>query len=99
MSHDHFCRFLVQPTYFADVTSEITVYKYSIPRLIDYLRDKVRRLVASEVFKCSRTLVRNLAKDGLMEDGKEDLLSGQFISCDLDESIIPSLSWTNQNSL
>jgi hypothetical protein len=64
----------VKPTSLADITSDITVYRFSIPILVNYLRGKVCRLAASEVFKCSRSLVRGLAKEGLMEDGKEHLL-------------------------
>lgn len=46
--------------------------------LVDYLRKKVARLVAANDFRESLTVVRLLAKDGLMEDGKEILLEGKF---------------------
>ena len=45
---------------------------------MEYLRAKVTRLATAEVFEGSRTLLRNLAKDGLMEDGKENLLQCAF---------------------
>jgi len=47
-------------------------------KLVEYLRVKVARLATPEVFEVSRTLIRGLAKDGLMEDGKEDLLPRPF---------------------
>jgi ribonuclease H2 subunit B len=55
---------------------EITVYRFSSARLVGYLQKKVRRLSDPDVFERSRTLIRGLAKDGLMEDGREDLLKG-----------------------
>lgn len=45
--------------------------------LVDYLGKKVTRLVAANDFRESLTVVRLLAKDGLMEDGKEALLEGE----------------------
>jgi len=42
--------------------------------VIEYLRAKVSRLSKHAVAERSRTIIRGLAKDGLMEDGKEDLL-------------------------
>ena len=44
---------------------------------MDYLKKKVTRLVAANDFRESLTVVRLLAKDGLMEDGKETLLEGE----------------------
>ena len=52
------------------------VYRYSHTKVMEYLRGKVTRLMKLEVLERSRTLIRNLAKDGFMEDGKEDLLEG-----------------------
>ncbi|KAI0062863.1 hypothetical protein BV25DRAFT_1884461 [Artomyces pyxidatus] len=57
-----------------DITPEITVYRYSEDRTMSYLRSKVARLSTEGVSEKSRTLIRSLAKDGLMEDGREDLL-------------------------
>jgi len=52
------------------------VYRLSLPKVKEYLCAKVARLAASEVLGVSRTVIRDLAKDGLMEDGKENLLKG-----------------------
>lgn len=59
-----------------EVTPEIVVYRMSQTRILDYLRSKVTRLSAPEVLEISRSTIRDLAKDGLMEDGKESLLQG-----------------------
>ena len=42
--------------------------------MIEYLQAKVTRLSRHDVAEKSRTLVRNFAKDGLMDNGKENLL-------------------------
>ena len=39
---------------------------------------KVSRLSKHAVAEKSRTIIRGLAKDGLMDDGKEDLLERKF---------------------
>jgi len=57
-----------------NVTPELTVYRYSEDKLMEYLQAKVSRLSKHAVAEKSRTIIRNLSKDGLMEDGKEDLL-------------------------
>jgi ribonuclease H2 subunit B len=68
-------QFISKLYYFhAEITPEIVVYRYSMSKLVDYLRLKVTRLATTEMLECSRTLIRGLAKDGLMEDGKEYLL-------------------------
>ena len=59
----------------ADITPELKVYRYSEDKMIEYLQAKVTRLSRHEVVEKSRTLIRNFAKDGLMDDGKEDLLA------------------------
>jgi ribonuclease H2 subunit B len=41
---------------------------------MEYLQAKVSRLSKHAVAEKSRTIIRGLAKDGLMDDGKEDLL-------------------------
>jgi len=58
----------------ADITPELKVYRYSEDKVIEYLQAKVTRLSRHEVVEKSRTLIRNLAKDGLMDDSKEDIL-------------------------
>lgn len=57
-----------------EISSEIAVYRYSQGKFIDYLRTKVAHLQKCSAFDQSQTLTRNLAKEGLMEDGKEELL-------------------------
>ena len=59
---------------FPDITADITVYRYSEEKLVEYLRGKVSRLSKQQVSEKSRTVTRRLAKDGLMDDGKERLL-------------------------
>ena len=63
----------------AEITAEITVYRYSPERTLSYLRTKVARLSHQDVSEMSRTLTRSLAKDGLLEDGKEELLVGELL--------------------
>jgi hypothetical protein len=58
----------------ADITTELTVYRYSEDKVIGYLQAKVSRLSKDTAAEKSRTVIRNLAKDGLMDDGKEVLL-------------------------
>jgi len=41
---------------------------------MEYLQAKVSRLSKHAVAEKSRTIIRGLARDGLMDDGKEDLL-------------------------
>lgn len=57
-----------------EITPEIVVYRFSSQKLVEHLRTKVSRLSNRDVFEGSRTLIRGLARDGLMEDGKEELL-------------------------
>lgn len=61
----------------SDITPEITVFRYSPEKALSYLRIKVMRLSKAEITEQSRTIVRNMAKDGLMDDGKESLLEGK----------------------
>lgn len=60
--------------FFSEITADITVYRYSKQLAIDYLKVKVKRLSAPAVCEMSTTVVRHMAKNGLMDDGKEDLL-------------------------
>jgi len=75
-----------------EITPEIVVYRFSPSKVIEYLRIKVARLATPEAFEGSRTLVRGLAKDGLTEDGKEDLLQAGRIraACDLVAQYVPN---------
>ncbi|KZP17996.1 hypothetical protein FIBSPDRAFT_1046540 [Athelia psychrophila] len=74
-----------------EITPEIVVYRFSAPRLEEYLQLKVARLGAQDVTESSRTLLRKLAMEGLMEDGKEDLLKMGRVkaTCDLLSQYIP----------
>jgi ribonuclease H2 subunit B len=60
-----------------EITADIVVYRLSLQKIVEYLRLKVARLATPEVVEVSRTLTRGLAKDGLMEDGKESLLESK----------------------
>lgn len=73
--HNHWLGFSLHG--FADITPEITVYRYSSERVQSYLHNKVTRLSHQDICELSRTLTRSLAKDGLLEDGKETLLAGE----------------------
>jgi len=53
--------------------------------VIDYLRRKVIRLETSGVLDVSRTILRTLAKDGLLEDGNEELLKREFCATSVDK--------------
>lgn len=64
----------------AEITADITVYRYSPLKVQNYLQMKVARLAMPGVFETSLTLTRNLAKVGLMEDEKEALLQCQYRS-------------------
>ncbi|THG99363.1 hypothetical protein EW026_g2960 [Hermanssonia centrifuga] len=68
-----------------EITPEIMVYRYSQEKFVETLKVKVARLAIPALFESSNTLIRGLAKDGLMEDGKEALLeSGRMrAACDL----------------
>ena len=71
-------RFLTQSR--IDITNDITVYRYSSTQVQQYLRKKVARLSSQEVSELSRTVTRNFAKDGLLEDGKESLLTSEHVA-------------------
>jgi ribonuclease H2 subunit B len=54
------------------------VYRFSPAHAVEYMQKKVERLSQREVIERSRTVTRSLAKDGLMEDGKEILLDSKW---------------------
>ncbi|KAI0630363.1 ribonuclease H2, subunit B [Trametes polyzona] len=76
---------------FKEITPDITVFRYSPDRTLECLRAKVSRLSHESISELSRTLNRNLAKDGLLEDGKEELLAAARIrgACDLLSQYLP----------
>lgn len=57
-----------------EVNSDLVVYRFSRPNTLLYLEKKVTRLSKGGVIDKSRTLSRELAKDGLMGDDKGKLL-------------------------
>ena len=56
-----------------DLTEDIAVFRYSRQKVTEYMVKKVNRLSKSTV-DASKTMTRELAKDGLLDDGKEPLL-------------------------
>ncbi|KAI0645702.1 ribonuclease H2, subunit B [Trametes meyenii] len=82
---------------FKDITPEIIVYRYSPEKVHQYLRTKVSRLSDPNVSELSRTLNRNLAREGLLEDGKEELLSSARLraACDLVSQYLPKDVYEN----
>ncbi|PIL36183.1 hypothetical protein GSI_01843 [Ganoderma sinense ZZ0214-1] len=70
---------------YKEITAEVVVYRYSAERVQTYLRTKAARLSQKDVSELSRTLTRGFAKDGLMEDGREDILNAARLraACDL----------------
>ena len=61
-----------------EITQDITVYRFSVEKVLACLRTKVARLNTPALFETTRTLIRTLAKNGFMEDGKEHLLEGAY---------------------
>ncbi|KAF9482144.1 hypothetical protein BDN70DRAFT_829760 [Pholiota conissans] len=66
-----------------EISTEIIVYRYSSTKILEYMRSKVTRLSTSLALEASPTMVRSLAKDGLMDDGQDELLICEFslLSC------------------
>ena len=69
------------------ISPELTVYRYSRQRLVEYLMKKVDRLHQMDIVARSPTLTRELAKDGLTENGKDDLLKGLASTIFLDNTL------------
>lgn len=57
-----------------DINDSISVYRFSQEKFISYLMKKVARLRNAEIQDGSRTLIRVLAKNGLLDEGNEQLL-------------------------
>ncbi|CAA7261686.1 unnamed protein product [Cyclocybe aegerita] len=74
-----------------EISPEIIVYRYSPAKFLKYLRAKVAYLESSVVLDKSQTVIRNLAKEGLMDDGREDLLrlGRTQACCDLLSQYLP----------
>jgi hypothetical protein len=84
---------------FVEITEEITVYRYSQERTLEYLRVKVARLSEPKTLEISKSITRSLAKDGLMEDGNEELLKGNIGSVVLEIFFLMFRSWTTQGCM
>ncbi|KAL5507343.1 hypothetical protein ACEPAH_6799 [Sanghuangporus vaninii] len=68
-----------------EIAFDLVVFRYSHSKFLEYLIKKANRLGKGSTVPESRTLERELAKDDLMDDGKEELLiSGRLkLACDL----------------
>ncbi|KAH7888527.1 ribonuclease H2, subunit B [Phlebopus sp. FC_14] len=88
-----------------EITSEITVLRYSYEQLMRHLRKKVVTLSDPRISEMSRSLTRSLAKDGLMDDKHEDLLDlgrrklacellAQYLPQDIQEELVGSYDFT-----
>ncbi|KAF5322740.1 hypothetical protein D9619_002013 [Psilocybe cf. subviscida] len=93
-----------------EISDEIVVYRYSPAKVNEYMRKKVAHLSGSKALEESRTTTRNLAKEGLMEDGQEELLTlgktraccdlvSQYLPPDLREALINSYDFKRLNKL
>ncbi|KAI6121484.1 ribonuclease H2, subunit B [Pisolithus sp. B1] len=74
-----------------EITAEITVFRYSQERLMEQLTKKVAALATPRITEMSRSLIRGLAKNALMEDEHEELLTlGRTqLACDLLAQYLP----------
>ncbi|KAH9931096.1 ribonuclease H2, subunit B [Epithele typhae] len=74
-----------------DIGHDILVYRYSAERTLEYLRSKVSRLSQQSVSELSSTLTRQFARDGLLEDGKDELLEAarKKAACELLSHYLP----------
>ncbi|KAH9485164.1 Ribonuclease H2 subunit B [Psilocybe cubensis] len=65
-----------------EISSDIVVYRFSPQKSLDHIRTKVSHLEKCAALDKSKTIVRSLARYGLMEDGKEELLQlGRTRAC------------------
>ncbi|KAH0827552.1 hypothetical protein J3R83DRAFT_4273 [Lanmaoa asiatica] len=87
-----------------EITTDITVFRYSSEKLIQELRKKAVTLSTTRITELSRCLVRSLAKDALMEDKNEDLLElgrtklacellGQYLPHDIQRELLTSYEY------
>lgn len=72
--------------FYAEITEEITVYRYSPKRTLDYLRKKAARLSEPKILENSKTVIRSFARDGLMEDGNEELLKSEEFPLNIEKT-------------
>ncbi|KDQ27721.1 hypothetical protein PLEOSDRAFT_1065053 [Pleurotus ostreatus PC15] len=92
-----------------EISEELTVYRYSQAKTIEFLRQKVATVLSSGEFEHNKTIIRGLAKNGLMEDGNENLLQegriqascdlvGQYISPELKAALLATYECTLQDT-
>ncbi|KAI6000491.1 ribonuclease H2, subunit B [Pisolithus albus] len=74
-----------------EITAEITVFRYSQERLLEQLTKKVAALATPRITEISRSLIRGLARNELMEDEHEELLilGRTQLACDLLAQYLP----------
>ncbi|KAF9529176.1 ribonuclease H2, subunit B [Crepidotus variabilis] len=88
-----------------ELSPDIVVYRHSTDRVIKYLRSKVLHLEKAPAFLASKMLTRNLAREGLMEDGQEDMLKlgrtraccdllAQYLSSEMRELLLNSYDFS-----
>ena len=70
--------FLITQRY-SEITEDLVVYLFSKPIFLSDLEKKADRLSKSGAVEKSSVLLRELAKDGLMDDGKEKLLESKSV--------------------
>jgi ribonuclease H2 subunit B len=76
----------------SEVTPDLIVYRYNDSKILEYLQKKVAHLASEGVLDGSKTLIRGLAKDGLLEDGNEQLLEGEITPTSrIESSLTPYL--------
>ncbi|KAF8517650.1 ribonuclease H2, subunit B [Gautieria morchelliformis] len=74
-----------------EVTEELTVYRYSHSKLLQSISAKVARLSQSNVFDVYPSLQRQLAKDGLLDEGKGELRQAgrTRVACEMVSQYLP----------
>lgn len=76
------------------------MYRYSQAKVNEYMRKKVAHLSGSKALEESRTITRNLAKEGLMEDGQEELLARKLsFKMSFNISFEHQCSWEDESML
>ncbi|KAJ8454006.1 hypothetical protein ONZ45_g19474 [Pleurotus djamor] len=89
-----------------EIGDDLTVYRYSPEKVMELLKRKVDALRSSQEFEANPTIIRGLAKNGLMEDGFEKVLEegkiqaacdllGQYISPELKTVLLASYNLSN----
>jgi ribonuclease H2 subunit B len=66
-------------TILQDVTEELSVYRFSYLKLMQSISAKVAHLSQPSVFDAYPSLQRQLAKNGLLDEGKDELRQGVLL--------------------